>query len=189
MLLASFWLVIVLCNNLSLSKWCLHMTVLPHNIPDSWWWVNEFSTYFTEVPVTKHEKWKKINGFNCSNLCLCRQMQHQAQDLLWIAGISWQTTCQLFRTSVSIWFCFVCSKNTSRHNEWFKLFFNLGSQVNVTDGISIDDLLGTVDRTAYYRYNGSLTTPSCNEVVVWTVFKESVKVDQNLVCGKTYKTA
>lgn len=51
----------------------------------------------------------------------------------------------------------------------------------VTDEISIDDLLGSVNRKEFYRYNGSLTTPQCNEAVVWTVFKESVKVDKNLV--------
>lgn len=55
--------------------------------------------------------------------------------------------------------------------------------VEVTEEISIDDLLGNVDRTAYYRYNGSLTTPSCNEAVVWTVFKDSIKVDRDLVCA------
>lgn len=64
--------------------------------------------------------------------------------------------------------------------------FNVGSEVEVTEEISIDDLLGNVDRTAYYRYNGSLTTPNCNEAVVWTVFKESVKVDKNLVCATPY---
>ncbi|XP_053197053.1 receptor-type tyrosine-protein phosphatase gamma-like [Scomber japonicus] len=58
---------------------------------------------------------------------------------------------------------------------------NTKSKVDFTEKISIDDLLGNVDRTAYFRYNGSLTTPSCNEAVVWTVFKESVKVDQNLM--------
>ncbi|XP_008435044.1 carbonic anhydrase 4-like [Poecilia reticulata] len=58
---------------------------------------------------------------------------------------------------------------------------NVESEVEVTDEISIDDLLGNVNRESYFRYSGSLTTPSCNEAVVWTVFKESVKVDQDLM--------
>ncbi|XP_047465725.1 carbonic anhydrase-like [Mugil cephalus] len=58
---------------------------------------------------------------------------------------------------------------------------NISSMVNFTEEISIDDLLGNIDRTAYYRYSGSLTTPSCNEAVIWTIFKESVKVDPSLM--------
>ncbi|XP_061666535.1 uncharacterized protein LOC133495656 [Syngnathoides biaculeatus] len=57
----------------------------------------------------------------------------------------------------------------------------IGSQVEVTEELSLAELLGDVDLTSYYRYNGSLTTPSCNEAVVWTVFKESVKVDPSLL--------
>ncbi|XP_008312905.1 carbonic anhydrase 4-like [Cynoglossus semilaevis] len=76
---------------------------------------------------------------------------------------------------------------TSDMESWKKLTNYLaaisttGSKADVTEEISIDDLLGSVDRAIYYRYNGSLTTPVCNEAVVWTVFKESIKIDQNLM--------
>lgn len=63
----------------------------------------------------------------------------------------------------------------------YDLLCYLDSRVEVTQEISIDDLLGDVDRTAYYRYNGSLTTPSCNEAVVWTIFKKPIKVDRKWV--------
>jgi len=45
----------------------------------------------------------------------------------------------------------------------------------------MNDLLPGVDRTKYYRYMGSLTTPNCTERVVWTIFKDPVKVSRDLV--------
>ncbi|XP_024141010.1 carbonic anhydrase XVb [Oryzias melastigma] len=56
-----------------------------------------------------------------------------------------------------------------------------GTTVSMAPGISLDDLLAGVDRTKYYRYLGSLTTPSCNEAVVWTVFKDPILVSQDLI--------
>ncbi|XP_070846820.1 carbonic anhydrase XVb [Chaetodon trifascialis] len=58
---------------------------------------------------------------------------------------------------------------------------NGGDSVAITPGFSMDDLLAGVDRTQYYRYLGSLTTPTCNEAVVWTVFKDTIKVSRDLI--------
>ncbi|XP_059175455.1 carbonic anhydrase 14-like [Physella acuta] len=35
------------------------------------------------------------------------------------------------------------------------------------------------DITRYYRYNGSLTTPSCFESVIWTVFEQKQTISEN----------
>ncbi|XP_070708586.1 carbonic anhydrase XVb [Pempheris klunzingeri] len=58
---------------------------------------------------------------------------------------------------------------------------NAKESVSVAAGISMDDLLGDVDRNKFYRYLGSLTTPNCNEAVVWTVFEEPIKVSRDVI--------
>lgn len=47
--------------------------------------------------------------------------------------------------------------------------------VRLTGNILLDSLLPK-DRTEYFRYEGSLTTPLCAESVVWTVFPESLPI-------------
>ncbi|XP_063337904.2 carbonic anhydrase 4-like [Pelmatolapia mariae] len=56
-----------------------------------------------------------------------------------------------------------------------------GQNVSIAAGFSLKDLLNGVDLSKYYRYLGSLTTPNCSEAVVWTVFKDPIKVSKDLI--------
>ncbi|XP_068679291.1 carbonic anhydrase 2-like [Montipora foliosa] len=49
--------------------------------------------------------------------------------------------------------------------------------VNDVPAFSFHDLL-PADKTKFFRYNGSLTTPSCLESVTWTVFRDHVFISQ-----------
>ena len=46
--------------------------------------------------------------------------------------------------------------------------------------VSLNYLL-PLQTDAFFRYNGSLTTPSCNEIVFWTVFQTPVFVSEKQV--------
>ena len=64
----------------------------------------------------------------------------------------------------------------------FKSQFVFGStgQSTTFSAINLMDLLPT-DKTKYFRYPGSLTTPPCSEAVTWSVFKDPVMVSQEQV--------
>ena len=52
--------------------------------------------------------------------------------------------------------------------------------VPASDFPVFNDML-PASKSDYYRYNGSLTTPDCQQVVTWTVFKDAVKISQSQV--------
>ncbi|XP_071988135.1 carbonic anhydrase 4-like isoform X2 [Engystomops pustulosus] len=58
---------------------------------------------------------------------------------------------------------------------------NPGTTMPLNLSQSLDDLLGDVNLTMYYRYNGSLTTPTCDEIVLWTIFKNPITVPSKVV--------
>ncbi|KAG9281717.1 carbonic anhydrase 4-like [Astyanax mexicanus] len=54
-----------------------------------------------------------------------------------------------------------------------------GSNTTI-DGISLSNLIPSEgNMTNYYRYSGSLTTPSCTEAVVWTVFENPIPLSHD----------
>ncbi|XP_074058366.1 carbonic anhydrase 15-like [Macrotis lagotis] len=55
-----------------------------------------------------------------------------------------------------------------------------GQSVELASTFRLDQLLPGPDLLSrYYRYPGSLTTPSCDEVVLWTVFEEPVPIGKS----------
>ncbi|XP_035696484.1 carbonic anhydrase 7-like [Branchiostoma floridae] len=66
-----------------------------------------------------------------------------------------------------------------------------GDSYQFTTEFSLDSILPS-SKTNFFRYSGSLTTPTCDEVVVWTVFQETIKISQsqlNTLVAGAYFTA
>ncbi|KAM7436552.1 hypothetical protein ABFA07_013710 [Porites harrisoni] len=58
--------------------------------------------------------------------------------------------------------------------------FNSSVVVPASDFAVFNKML-PASKSDYYRYDGSLTTPTCNEVVTWTVFKDPVKISKRQI--------
>ncbi|XP_069993872.1 carbonic anhydrase 1 isoform X1 [Penaeus vannamei] len=55
---------------------------------------------------------------------------------------------------------------------------NSGDEEHLATMFPLQDLLPP-DTNTFYRYSGSLTTPTCNEVVTWTVFREPISISEH----------
>ncbi|XP_061461072.1 carbonic anhydrase 4 isoform X2 [Rhineura floridana] len=70
-----------------------------------------------------------------------------------------------------------------KENRYYKPFIsklnNVTCKGNQTEmeALCLNALIPTnTDLTRFYRYNGSLTTPSCNEGVIWTLFETPIEL-------------
>lgn len=78
-------------------------------------------------------------------------------------------------------------QNSQKENKNYKSFLDAVNNVkrpNVTTKIepppSLNDLI-MKERTDYFTYGGSLTTPPCSEVVTWIEFKHTIPLTHNQV--------
>uniref|UniRef100_A0A8C5WN27 Carbonic anhydrase n=1 Tax=Laticauda laticaudata TaxID=8630 RepID=A0A8C5WN27_LATLA len=57
-----------------------------------------------------------------------------------------------------------------------------GEYVDMASTFSLSNLLPSLaSLSKYYRYKGSLTTPNCDEAVIWTVFEEQIPISRSQV--------
>ena len=73
---------------------------------------------------------------------------------------------------------------SSSDNVYLKPLLDAGNNVkfakqktSLSQGISLKSLLPLNPET-FYRYEGSLTTPGCNEIVTWSVLRNPVTVSE-----------
>lgn len=74
-------------------------------------------------------------------------------------------------------------------NNGFRPLLNLLPQISkpsayaqLIESISLSDLIPEKEKLKrYFRYYGSLTTPGCQEIVVWTVFEEPIQLQESQI--------
>ncbi|XP_043942545.1 carbonic anhydrase 4-like [Protopterus annectens] len=83
---------------------------------------------------------------------------------------------------------FIDVATTVDNNQAWEDFVNILPNISSPDEkwqnafpFSISDLLQSVQKTKYFRYRGSLTTPTCDEGVTWTVFEKPILVTHKIV--------
>ncbi|XP_056416094.1 carbonic anhydrase 4 [Hyla sarda] len=73
--------------------------------------------------------------------------------------------------------------NYSNLIKGFREITKYGTNTTISN-VKLQDLIPKEDQLKlFYRYSGSLTTPQCNETVVWTVFPTRIKLSTNQIAA------
>lgn len=72
------------------------------------------------------------------------------------------------------------NRNLEPITKRLKFVRHAGSSVVINEAIDLRKLL-PLQTNKLFRYFGSLTTPPCDEVVTWTIFREPIPVSSNQV--------
>jgi carbonic anhydrase len=60
------------------------------------------------------------------------------------------------------------------------LITNFNTSTNFFGPLLLNSLL-PIDRTRFYRYNGSLTTPPCSQTVTFLIYEKPIDISKNKV--------
>ena len=66
----------------------------------------------------------------------------------------------------------------------FDVVIVLGKETEIT--INLNAMIAPAVGGPFFRYQGSLTTPPCSEIVLWTVYRTPLKISQAQVCRNVY---
>ncbi|CAG9859148.1 unnamed protein product [Phyllotreta striolata] len=61
------------------------------------------------------------------------------------------------------------------------IYENVNHEKELNDFVMADFM--PMDKSGFYRYNGSLTTPGCDEGIIWTVFMHTLPISKSQVDG------
>ncbi|KAI4887269.1 hypothetical protein NFI96_021666 [Prochilodus magdalenae] len=65
------------------------------------------------------------------------------------------------------------------HNPLYRTLYRTKGNTSAIDIVSLDSLIPSHNAlNKYFRYNGSLTTPNCQESVIWTVFENPIQLSK-----------
>lgn len=119
--------------------------------------------YFSEVHLVHHRA-------DCPSLGDCLQYSDGLAVLGFFLDI---TDDPLFRDNL---FLHRLVSSTQRHH------MKIGDSKSNSQSFKLNSFLPeSQELQTFYRYDGSLTTPGCNEVVIWTVFKKPIFISSQMV--------